>query len=91
MKSILLQSSLASSQQVQAATLTDTLNASGSLNARTMYATSVAICRYVVLAVLALPSLSIAQEVKLTASDGAASDRFGNTVSISGDRIVVGA
>ncbi len=32
-----------------------------------------------------------AEEVKLTASDAAADDRFGSSVSISGDRAVVGA
>ena len=36
-------------------------------------------------------SVSHAAEVKLTASDGAALDRFGSSVSISGDYAVVGA
>jgi len=31
------------------------------------------------------------EQIKLTAGDGAESDRFGNAVSISGDRLVVGA
>ena len=31
------------------------------------------------------------QEAKLTASDGASGDQFGNSVSVSGDRAVVGA
>jgi len=30
-------------------------------------------------------------EIKLTASDGAASDRFGNSVSVNGDVAIVGA
>jgi hypothetical protein len=31
------------------------------------------------------------QQAKLTASDGAASDKFGNAVALSGDTVVVGA
>lgn len=34
---------------------------------------------------------AVRQSVKLTASDGAAGDRFGNGISISGDTAVVGA
>ena len=36
-------------------------------------------------------SVSFAQDAKLTASDGAAEDRFGSSVAISGDTAVVGA
>ena len=48
--------------------------------------------RAVVLALaLAGPSWAQVIEHKLTASDGALGDRFGNSVSLSGDRAIVGA
>ena len=39
----------------------------------------------------ALRALLVAQQAQLTAADGAASDRFGHAVAISGDTVVVGA
>jgi len=44
-----------------------------------------------VLLTMVLAACAGADEVKLTASDGAAGDLFGNSVSISGDYVLVGA
>ena len=51
--------------------------------------------RRIPLFILVLPTLVLtacagAAEVKLPASDGAADDRFGGSVSISGDYVIVG-
>ncbi len=42
-------------------------------------------------AILLVPSIATAQEIKLTASDGATGDRFGMSVAMSGDVAIVGA